>query len=71
KVVHASVPSIEKITIPLPPLDVQTRYADVLDNFEAICTDLNNYALLYSVVVVIPNLIYPFHIHFSFIELSF
>ena len=41
KVVHSSVPSIEKITIPLPPLDVQARYADVLDNFEAICTDLN------------------------------
>ena len=41
KVVHASVPSIEKITIPLPPLEVQARYADVLDNFEAICTNLN------------------------------
>lgn len=41
KVVHSNVPSIGEITIPLPPLDVQKRYADVLDNFEKICTDLN------------------------------
>lgn len=41
KVVHSNVPSIEQITIPLPPLDIQKRYADVLDNFEKICTDLN------------------------------
>ena len=41
KVVHSNVPSIGQITIPLPPLDVQKRYADVLDNFEKICTDLN------------------------------
>jgi len=40
KVVHSSVPSIESIEIPLPPLDVQERYANVLDNFEAICNDL-------------------------------
>ena len=41
KVVHSNVPSIGQITIPLPSLDVQKRYADVLDNFEKICTDLN------------------------------
>ena len=41
KVVHSSVPAIKEITIPLPPLDVQKRYADVLDNFEKICNDLN------------------------------
>ncbi|MBQ8538815.1 MAG: restriction endonuclease subunit S, partial [Ruminococcus sp.] len=41
KVVHSNVPSIEKITIPLPSLDVQERYANVLDNFEQICNDLN------------------------------
>ena len=41
KVVHSNVPSIEQITIPLPSLDVQKRYADVLDNFEKICNDLN------------------------------
>ena len=41
KVVHSNVSSIGQITIPLPPLDVQKRYADVLDNFEKICTDFN------------------------------
>ena len=41
KVVHSSVPAIKEIAIPLPSLDVQKRYADVLDNFEKICNDLN------------------------------
>ena len=41
KVVHSNVPSIEQIKIPLPSLDVQERYAEVLDNFEQICNDLN------------------------------
>ena len=41
KVVHSSVPAIKEIEIPLPPLDIQKRYADVLDNFEIICNDLN------------------------------
>ena len=41
KVVHSNVSSIEQIKIPLPSLDVQKRYADVLDNFEQICNDLN------------------------------
>ena len=41
KVVHSSVPAIKEIAIPLPPLDIQKRYADVLDNFEKICNDLN------------------------------
>lgn len=41
KVVHSNVPSIEQIEIPLPSLDVQKRYAEVLDNFEKICNDLN------------------------------
>ena len=30
-----------KIKIPVPPLDVQNRIADVLDNFERICSDLD------------------------------
>ena len=30
-----------KIKIPIPPLDIQDRIISVLDNFEAICTDLN------------------------------
>ena len=41
KVVHSNIPAIEEISIPLPSLDVQERYANVLDNFEAICSDLN------------------------------
>ncbi len=41
KVVHSSVPSIENIRIPVPSIDIQTKIADVLDNFEKICSDLN------------------------------
>ncbi|MBQ6265886.1 MAG: restriction endonuclease subunit S, partial [Clostridia bacterium] len=41
KVVHSSVPSIESIEIPLPSLEMQERIANVLDNFESICSDLN------------------------------
>jgi len=41
KVVHSNVPSIEQIEIPLPQLDIQERYANVLDNFETICNNLN------------------------------
>ena len=41
KVVHSNVPSIKEIQIPLPSLEIQEKYANVLDNFEAICTDLN------------------------------
>lgn len=41
KVVHSSVPAIEEIEIPLPDLDVQNRLVKILDNFDAICTDLN------------------------------
>ncbi len=40
KVVHSNIPSIQEIEIPLPPLDVQERWANVLDNFDAICSDL-------------------------------
>ena len=31
---------VKKFPIPLPPLDVQQRIVNVLDNFDAICTDL-------------------------------
>ena len=41
KVVHSSVPAIEEIEIPLPDLDVQNRLVNVLDNFDAVCIDLN------------------------------
>ena len=33
--------SYEKLTVPVPPLDVQNRIVNVLDNFEQICSDLN------------------------------
>ena len=32
---------IKAIKIPVPPLDVQNRIVNVLDNFEKICSDLN------------------------------
>ena len=37
-----SIPMAElkKLKIPVPPLDVQQRIVEVLDNFEKICTDL-------------------------------
>lgn len=41
KVVHSSIPSIENIEIPLPSLEVQERYANVLDDFESICVSYN------------------------------
>ena len=42
---HSSVSSIRRpmlnqFPVPVPPLDVQQRIVDVLDNFEKICTDL-------------------------------
>lgn len=40
KVVHASVPSIKLISIPLPPLDVQEKIASILDKFHNLVTDL-------------------------------
>ena len=40
KVVHSNVPSIENIEIYLPPMEVQERIVKVLDNFDAICSDL-------------------------------
>ena len=43
---RASIPRISReavgnIRIPIPPLDVQNRIVNVLDNFEKICSDLN------------------------------
>lgn len=40
KVVHASVPSIKSITIPLPSLDVQEKIVDILDKFHSLVTDI-------------------------------
>ena len=36
-----TAPELKKVVIPVPPLPVQQRIANVLDNFDAICTDLN------------------------------
>ena len=36
-----TVPMISKYKVPVPPLDVQQRIVNVLDNFDAICSDLN------------------------------
>ena len=41
KVVHANVPSIKSISIPLPPLDEQERIADILDKFHNLVTDIS------------------------------
>lgn len=32
---------IKKLHVPVPPLPVQEKIAEVLDNFDAICSDLN------------------------------
>ena len=34
-------PMLNAFPVPVPPLDVQTRIVNVLDNFEKICSDLN------------------------------
>ena len=36
-----SVKNLVELSAPVPPLDVQNRIVNVLDNFEAICKDLN------------------------------
>ena len=36
-----SVKNLQEIMAPVPPLHLQDRIVDVLDNFEAICSDLN------------------------------
>lgn len=41
KVVHASVPSISAISIPLPSFDEQARIADILDKFHRLVTDIS------------------------------
>ena len=40
KVIEVTPDKLNDITIPLPPLDVQERIVNVLDNFDSICTDL-------------------------------
>jgi type I restriction enzyme S subunit len=40
KVVHASVPALKAIKIPLPPLDVQREIVRILDNFTELTAEL-------------------------------
>ena len=40
KVIEVTPDKLKEITIPLPPLSVQQRIVNVLDNFDAICSDL-------------------------------
>ena len=40
-IAHYTISQIEDTPVPLPPLDVQNRIVNVLDNFEKICADLN------------------------------
>ena len=37
---HLKINDLQNVIIPVPPLDVQQRIVEVLDNFEKICTDL-------------------------------
>lgn len=38
---HILASKIKRVIVPVPPLEVQDRLVDVLDNFDAICSDLN------------------------------
>ncbi len=37
----ANISFVRGLKIPIPPIAVQKRLVDVLDNFDAICSDLN------------------------------
>ena len=40
KVVHSSVPAIEEISIPVPPIEVQSEIVRILDNFTELTAEL-------------------------------
>ncbi len=40
KVIDIKISDLEKIVIPIPPIEEQERIVGILDKFEAICTDL-------------------------------
>lgn len=42
KVVHTSVPSLQEIIIPIPPMEEQQRIADILDRFDTLTNDLTS-----------------------------
>ena len=37
-----SVARLEKVVLPVPPLEVQQRIVDILDRFDALCNDISN-----------------------------
>ena len=39
---NLSMRALEQFDVAIPPLDIQLRLANVLDNFDAICTDLSS-----------------------------
>ena len=41
KVVHSSIPSIEKIIVPIPSLEEQERISNLLDKFYNLCNDIS------------------------------
>ena len=42
KVVHSSVPALKEITIPIPPIEVQEKVADILERFYNLCNDVSS-----------------------------
>ena len=40
KVVHSSIPDLKEIYIPIPPLKVQEKVADILEQFDKLCNDI-------------------------------
>ena len=38
---NLSMRALEQFEVPIPPLEIQSKIATVLDNFDAICSDLN------------------------------
>ena len=37
---HISGEMLEKVKVPVPPIEIQNRIVKVLDNFDSICSDL-------------------------------
>ena len=37
-----SVARLEKVILPVPPLEVQQRIVDILDRFDTLCNDISN-----------------------------
>ena len=42
KVVHSSVPDLKEISIPIPPLCVQEKIADMLEKLDKLCNDITD-----------------------------